>query len=120
LLWRIKAPIAVLLCIAPWAASRNIAAARFLVFLGLELSTLPPGRDFRGLLARQMGAVLFAPSGGLVPPTSEALDRGGVCSIAGIHPSDVPSLNYSRHLYQERELRSVTSNTHKIQICTTF
>src|SRR6266403_974919 len=39
---RINAPMAVLLCIAPWAASRNIAAARFLVFLGLELSSLPP------------------------------------------------------------------------------
>src|SRR6478672_3541837 len=42
LIRRIKAPMAVLLCIAPWAASRNIPAARFLVFLGLELSTLPP------------------------------------------------------------------------------
>ena len=41
----------------------------------------------------------------------EALDRGGICSIAGIHLSDVPELNYARHLYQERELRSVTSNT---------
>jgi alcohol dehydrogenase, propanol-preferring len=41
----------------------------------------------------------------------EALDRGGVCSIAGIHLSDVPSLVYNRHLYQERELRSVTANT---------
>jgi alcohol dehydrogenase, propanol-preferring len=40
-----------------------------------------------------------------------ALDRGGACSIAGIHLSDVPSLDYSRHLYQERELRSVTANT---------
>jgi hypothetical protein len=34
--------MAVLLCIAPWAASRNIAAARFLVFLGLDLRSLPP------------------------------------------------------------------------------
>ena len=34
--------MAVLLCIAPWAASRNIPAARFLVFLDLELKTLPP------------------------------------------------------------------------------
>src|ERR1700747_2035188 len=42
LMRRIKAPMAVLLCIAPWAASRNIPAARFLVFLDLELSTLPP------------------------------------------------------------------------------
>src|ERR1700756_3545138 len=39
---RIKAPTAVLLCIAPWAARRNIPAARFLVFLGLGLRSLPP------------------------------------------------------------------------------
>jgi hypothetical protein len=34
--------MAVLLCIADWAASRNMAAARFLVFLGLEPRSLPP------------------------------------------------------------------------------
>jgi propanol-preferring alcohol dehydrogenase len=55
--------------------------------------------------------VLFAPSGKLVPPTLEALDRGGICSIAGIHLTDIPALEYNRHLYQERELRSVTANT---------
>jgi propanol-preferring alcohol dehydrogenase len=69
------------------------------------------GADFRDLPAKANSAILFAPSGKLVPPTLEALDRGGVCSIAGIHLSDVPALNYDRHLYQERELRSVTSNT---------
>ena len=57
--------------------------------------------------------MLFAPSGKPVPPTLEALDRGGICSIAGIHLSDVPSLDYSKHLYQERELLSVTANTHE-------
>ena len=57
------------------------------------------------------GAVLFAPSGKLFAPTFEALDRGGICSIAGIHLSDVPSLDYARHLYQERELLNVTANT---------
>ena len=41
----------------------------------------------------------------------EALDRGGVLAIAGIHLSDVPSLDYQRHLFQEREIRSVTANT---------
>ncbi|OMC56196.1 alcohol dehydrogenase [Mycobacterium sp. IS-836] len=56
-------------------------------------------------------AILFAPVGDLVPPAMEALDRGGTLSIAGIHLSDVPSLNYQRHLFQEREIRSVTSNT---------
>jgi alcohol dehydrogenase, propanol-preferring len=69
------------------------------------------GNDFRDLPGKVDSAILFAPSGKLVPPTLEALDRGGICSIAGIHLSDVPALNYDRHLYQERELRSVTSNT---------
>ncbi|OMC52274.1 alcohol dehydrogenase [Mycobacterium sp. IS-2888] len=56
-------------------------------------------------------AILFAPVGDLVLPAMEALDRGGTLSIAGIHLSDIPSLNYQRHLFQEREIRSVTSNT---------
>lgn len=56
-------------------------------------------------------AVLFAPVGTLVPPALEALDRGGTLAIAGIHLSDVPGLSYSRHLFQERQVRSVTANT---------
>ncbi|MFD3525389.1 zinc-binding alcohol dehydrogenase family protein [Streptomyces sp. NPDC058653] len=56
-------------------------------------------------------AVLFAPVGTLVPVALEALDRSGTLAIAGIHLSDIPSLTYERHLFQERDLRSVTSNT---------
>lgn len=56
-------------------------------------------------------AILFAPVGDLVPPALEALGRGGTLAIAGIHLSDIPTLNYQRHLFQERQLRSVTSNT---------
>lgn len=56
-------------------------------------------------------AVLFAPVGTLVPPALEALDRGGTLAIAGIHLSDVPVLDYQRHLFEERTLRSVTANT---------
>lgn len=78
---------------------------------GKELGAAWAGADFRDLPEKVDSAILFAPSGKLVPPTMEALDRGGICSIAGIHLSDVPVLNYNRHLYQERELRSVTSNT---------
>ncbi|HMJ04620.1 MAG TPA: zinc-dependent alcohol dehydrogenase family protein [Chthoniobacterales bacterium] len=69
------------------------------------------GAEFHALPAKADAAILFAPSGQLVPPTLETLERGGICSIAGIHLSDVPELNYQRHLYQERELRSVTANT---------
>ena len=56
-------------------------------------------------------AILFAPVGDLVPVAMAALDRGGTLAIAGIHLSDIPVLNYERHLFQERNLRSVTANT---------
>ncbi len=56
-------------------------------------------------------AILFAPVGDLVLPALEALDRGGTLAIAGIHLTDIPSLNYQSHLFQERQVRSVTSNT---------
>jgi propanol-preferring alcohol dehydrogenase len=57
------------------------------------------------------GAILFAPAGELVPPALEALDRGAALAVAGIHLSAIPPLDYQRHLFQERELRSVTANT---------
>ncbi|MFI5036637.1 MAG: zinc-dependent alcohol dehydrogenase family protein [Acidimicrobiales bacterium] len=56
-------------------------------------------------------AILFAPVGDLVPPALAALDRGGTLAIAGIHLSDIPALNYQRHLFGERTVRSVTANT---------
>jgi propanol-preferring alcohol dehydrogenase len=56
-------------------------------------------------------AILFAPVGTLVPPALEALERGGTLAIAGIHLSDIPVLDYQRHLFEERTLRSVTANT---------
>jgi propanol-preferring alcohol dehydrogenase len=56
-------------------------------------------------------AILFAPVGELVPVALQALDRGGTLAVAGIYLSGIPPLNYQRHLFQERQLRSVTSNT---------
>jgi propanol-preferring alcohol dehydrogenase len=56
-------------------------------------------------------AVLFAPAGELVPVALSALDRGGTLAVAGIHLTDVPPLDYDVHLFQERQLRSVTANT---------
>ncbi|WP_027927478.1 zinc-binding alcohol dehydrogenase family protein [Amycolatopsis benzoatilytica] len=56
-------------------------------------------------------AILFAPAGELVPVALAALDRGGTLAIAGIHLSAVPALDYQRHLFQERQVRSVTANT---------
>ncbi|GAB2831929.1 zinc-binding alcohol dehydrogenase family protein [Actinocorallia aurea] len=56
-------------------------------------------------------AIIFAPAGDLVPSALERLDRGGTLAIAGIHLSDIPALDYQRHLFQERRVTSVTSNT---------
>jgi alcohol dehydrogenase, propanol-preferring len=59
------------------------------------------------------GAILFAPVGDIVPVALASLDRGGVLAVAGIYLTDIPSLNYERHLFQERTLRSVTANTRR-------
>jgi propanol-preferring alcohol dehydrogenase len=56
-------------------------------------------------------SILFAPVGTLVPPALEALDRGGTLAVAGIYLTETPPLDYQRHLFQERRLRSVTANT---------
>ena len=56
-------------------------------------------------------AILFAPAGNLVLPAMEALDRGGILAIAGIYLTPVPTLDYERHLFYEKEIRSVTANT---------
>ncbi len=56
-------------------------------------------------------AITFAPVGELVPVAMRALDRGGILSIAGIHLTDTPPLNYERELFYEKEIRSVTANT---------
>ncbi len=58
-------------------------------------------------------AILFAPAGELVPVALHALDRGGTLAIAGIHLSDIPPLHYASHLFEERQVRSVTANTRR-------
>jgi propanol-preferring alcohol dehydrogenase len=56
-------------------------------------------------------AIIFAPVGTMVPTALSQLDGGGTLAIAGIYLTDIPVLHYDRHLFRERDLRSVTSNT---------
>jgi propanol-preferring alcohol dehydrogenase len=55
-------------------------------------------------------AILFAPSGDLVPAALRSVAKGGVVVCAGIHMSDIPSFPYSI-LWGERVLRSVANLT---------
>lgn len=57
------------------------------------------------------GAILFAPSGDLVPPAMRALDRGATLAVAGIWLSDIQRIRYQAELFEEKALRSVTANT---------
>jgi propanol-preferring alcohol dehydrogenase len=109
-----------------FGASAHLTA-QIAVAQGAEVHVLTRGEDARRL-ALELGAasardahdappvpldsaILFAPVGDLVPTALEALDQGGTLAVAGIHLSDVPVLDYQRHLFRERTLTSVTANT---------
>lgn len=83
-------------------AHRNLAQELGACWVGDTLERPPHALD---------AAILFAPAGELVPPALQVLDRGGTLAIAGIHLSDIPSLDYQKHLFQERTITSVTANT---------
>ncbi|MBI1962564.1 MAG: zinc-dependent alcohol dehydrogenase family protein [Candidatus Rokubacteria bacterium] len=61
--------------------------------------------------AKTDGTIVFAPAGELVPLALANLARGGTLALAGIHMTPVPPLDYERHLFYERSVRSVTANT---------
>nr|BFE33018.1 zinc-binding alcohol dehydrogenase family protein [Actinomadura rugatobispora] len=79
--------------------------------LALELGAVWAGDSFDTPPRPLDSAIIFAPAGELVPAALRCLDRGGTLAIAGIHLTDVPGLDYERHLFQERQVRSVTANT---------
>ena len=105
----LAAQIAIARGITVHVMTRSAAARRLALDLGCasagEATDLPPHR--------LDAAILFAPVGELVPVALNALERGGILAVAGVHLSDIPPLNYQAHLFQERQLRSVTANTRR-------
>lgn len=86
------------------AANQRLARELGVAYVGAADDAPPVGLD---------SAIVFAPAGEIVPLALRALKPGGTVAVAGIYLSDVPSLNYERELFQERDLRSVTSNTRR-------
>ncbi|MDA8399582.1 MAG: zinc-dependent alcohol dehydrogenase family protein [Actinomycetota bacterium] len=103
----IAAQIALAQNIEVHVRTRSSAARALALELGAASADLPEAPPPVHLDS----AILFAPVGDLVPVALEFLGPGGILAIAGIHLSAIPSLDYQRHLFNERELRSVTANT---------
>jgi alcohol dehydrogenase, propanol-preferring len=106
-----SAHLAAQVAIAEGARVHVLTRAKQAQQLALELGAASVGDGYAEPPEPLDSAILFAPVGDLVPVALAALDRGGTLSIAGIHLTDIPPLNYERHLFQERQLRSVTANT---------
>jgi propanol-preferring alcohol dehydrogenase len=79
--------------------------------LALSLGVASAQDSFDPTPAPLDSAIIFAPVGTVVPAALAALDRGGTLAVAGIYLTGIPPLSYEQHLFQERNLRSVTSNT---------
>ena len=83
------------------ARHRELARSLGAVWAGSAADEIPERLD---------AAILFAPSGELVPAALGMLDKAGVLVLGGIHMSPTPPLDYSL-LYHERVIRSVANNT---------
>ncbi len=106
-----SAHLAAQIAIAQGAAVHVFTRAQAARDLALELGAASAQDSFDPTPAPLDSAIIFAPVGTIVPAALRNLDRGGTLAIAGIYLTDIPALHYEDELFQERNLRSVTSNT---------
>ncbi len=79
--------------------------------LARELGAVWAGSDASKIPSLVDSSVVFAPAGSAVLPALECLKKGGTAVIAGIHLTDIPPLDYDRHIFHEKTLVSVEANT---------
>lgn len=58
-------------------------------------------------------SIIFAPVGDMVLPALASLVPGGTLALAGIHMTDIPTMNYQKEIFHEKMLTSVESNTRR-------
>jgi propanol-preferring alcohol dehydrogenase len=82
--------------------AKEVGAAETVLASGPRTAAAKPTLD---------SAVVFAPAGEVVPQALAELKKGGCLSIAAIHMSPIPSIDYDRLLFGERRIVSVEANT---------
>jgi alcohol dehydrogenase, propanol-preferring len=93
------------------AYTRNPAHAELAQRLGASETVLTSTEPRGDPAPRLDGAVVFSPAGESVIQALRELRKGGTLSIAAIHLSPIPSIDYDRYLVGERRIQSVEANT---------
>jgi propanol-preferring alcohol dehydrogenase len=81
------------------------------VELARRMGAVWAGQRAEELPTKVDSAIIFAPTGELVPPALESLKKGGTLALAGIHMTPIPAMDYQRCVFFERDIHSVTCNT---------
>jgi len=81
--------------------------------LALELGAASVGSPYEPLPEAVDSAIVFAPAGEIVPVALRSVRRGGTVSLAGIHMTPIPEMDYEACLFHEKQLRSVEANTRR-------
>ena len=79
--------------------------------LANELGAVWTGGAYDPIPTPVHSAIVFAPVGEIVPVALRSLRKGGTVSLAGIHMSPVPEMEYEACLFHEKTLQSVEANT---------
>jgi propanol-preferring alcohol dehydrogenase len=77
----------------------------------LKLGAVWAGQPEDDPPVKLQAVIVFAPAGEVARRALEVVDRGGTVALAGIYLSPVPELNYEKHLYYEKTLKSVANAT---------
>jgi propanol-preferring alcohol dehydrogenase len=79
--------------------------------LARDMGAVWVGENAADIPCKVDSAIIFAPAGELVPQALTALQKGGTLALAGIYMTPIPTLDYERHVFYERNIHSVTANT---------
>jgi len=93
------------------AYSRNPEHLKLAKQVGAAESVLTSDPRSSDSAPRLDSAVVFAPTGEVVVQALRELKKGGTLSIAAIHMSPIPAIDYDRYLFGERKIVSVEANT---------